>query len=90
MKNDKRYEILEGLPIYGDEYITVSDNGIGMTGKETQKAFQLFRQLNKREKYKGLGLGLTICKRVVDLHDGKIWVDSEPDQGSTFYFTLPV
>jgi PAS domain S-box-containing protein len=71
--------------------IRVSDQGIGISNEELADLFQPFERLDKTSKQvKGLGLGLMVCKRLVEAHDGKIWVESEPGKGSTFYFTLPV
>lgn len=71
--------------------ICVKDTGIGISEEDQEKIFESFRQANGAytREYGGLGMGLTIAKRIVELHGGRIWVDSVPGKGSEFYFTLP-
>lgn len=75
-----------------DILIKIRDTGIGVSGENLGKLFQPFFQAdsNYNRKYKGTGLGLTICKRIIEQHGGKIWVESQLGKGSTFYFTLPI
>jgi signal transduction histidine kinase len=69
--------------------ISVSDNGIGIEAQYFGKLFQLFQRLHTHDKYPGTGLGLALCKRIVERHRGAIWVDSSPGEGSVFYVALP-
>jgi PAS domain S-box-containing protein len=66
----------------------VQDNGIGMTQEQLDQAFIMFRRLHGKE-YPGTGIGLALCKRIVEQHNGTIWVESEPEKGTTFHFTIP-
>jgi PAS domain S-box-containing protein len=66
----------------------VSDNGIGIAEADQDKVFEIFRRLNTKKEYPGTGIGLAICKKIVDRHNGKIWPESKPGRGTTFYFTL--
>lgn len=68
----------------------ISDNGIGILKEDQEKIFTIFKRLHNRNDYPGSGIGLSYCKKIVDLHEGAIWVDSNINKGSVFYFTLHI
>ena len=70
--------------------VSIKDNGIGIAPDYKEKVFEMFARLHNQQEYEGTGLGLAICKRIVNAHDGDIWMESEAEQGTTFFVKLPL
>jgi len=73
----------------GDIYFCVSDNGLGIDEQYYDKIFKIFQKLHNNTDYKGSGIGLALCRKIIENHDGKIWIDSVPGKGTKVFFKLP-
>ena len=89
-QHDSPPEVFVNVENLNSEWLfKIHDNGIGIDSQYTKKIFEMFRRFHPKDKFPGVGLGLAICKKIIDRHGGKIWVESHPGKGTTFFFTLP-
>jgi len=90
-KGDKTPRVHISTQKEGDEWVfTIQDNGIGIDSKYSERIFKIFERLHARSEYSGTGIGLAICKKIVERHNGNIWMESTQGNGAKFHFTIPI
>ncbi|MFD5871203.1 ATP-binding protein [Streptomyces sp. NPDC060322] len=90
-RTDEPCRITVGCVREGEDWhLTVADNGIGIAPEFADKVFIIFQRLHARDEYEGTGIGLSLCRKIIEFHGGRIWLDPEPAEGTMFHFTLPV
>jgi PAS domain S-box-containing protein len=90
-RGDRKPVIQIGAEQDGETWkLFVRDNGIGIESQHLERVFQVFQRLHRRDEYEGSGIGLAVCRKIVERHGGQLWVESVKDEGSTFWLTFPV